>query len=142
MEAEIIIVALSSCVGGGAMGASGMLLCQGVVRKMSPPPQQRLGLMDPRDLLGLKADVADLAVRLHSVDARLDFTEELLGGALSGARPPQSLPPTEAPPTQSGVGLNAEASGDGPDPETSSERKDTSPDGPSATSESVDAAGA
>ena len=133
MEAEIIIVAVSSFVGGGAMGATGMLLCQWVVRKMSPPPQPRLDLMDPRDFEGMKADVADIAVRLHSVDARLDFTEQLLGGALSGARPPESLPPTPAPRTQSGVG---------PDAETSSDGEDTSPDGPSSASESVDAAGA
>lgn len=139
MEAEIIIVALSSFVGGGAMGATGMLLCQWVVRKMSPPPQQRMDLMDPRDLEMMKADVADLAVRLHSVDARMDFTEQLLGGALSGARPPEALPQPPAPPAQSGVGLDAEASDHGPDAEASSERKDTSPDGPSASSESVEA---
>ncbi len=152
MEAEIIIVAVSSFVGGGAMGATGMLLCQWVVRKMSPPPQQRLDLMDPRDLEGMKADVADLAVRLHSVDARLDFTEQLLGGALSGARPPESLtapqapapqaPPPQAPPEQSGVGLDDEAPGVDLDAESSSEGEDASAGGPSASSESVDAAGA
>ncbi len=133
---------LATFVGGGAMGATGMLLCQWVVRKMSPPPQQRLDLMDPRDVEAMKADVADLSVRLHSVDARLDFTEQLLGGALSGARPPESLPPTPAPRTQSGVGPDAEDSGVGPAAETSSDGEDTSPDGPSSASESVDAAGA
>ena len=115
MEPEIIIVVLATFVGGGAMGATGMLLCQWVVRKMSPPPQQRLDLMDPRDVEAMKADVADLAVRLHSVDARLDFTEQLLGGALSGARPPESLAPPQAPPAQGGVGMDAEASSDGED---------------------------
>ena len=142
MEAEIIIVAVSSFVGGGAMGATGMLLCQWVVRKMSPPPQQRLGLMDPRDLDGMKADVADLAVRLHSVDARLDFTEQLLGGALSGARPPESLTPPQAPPEQSGVGLDDEAPGVDLDAESSSEGEDASADGPSASSESREDASA
>ncbi len=100
MEPEIILVVLATFVGGGAMGATGMLLCQWVVRKMSPPPQHPSGLMDPRDVEAMKADVADLAVRLHSVDARLDFTEQLLGGALSHARPPESLPPAKAPPQQ------------------------------------------
>ena len=100
MEPEIIMVVLATFVGGGAMGATGMLLCQWVVRKMSPPPQLRSPLMDPRDVDALKADVADLAVRLHSVDARLDFTEQLLGGALSGARPPESLPSMLAPSAQ------------------------------------------
>jgi len=100
MEPEIIMVVLATFVGGGAMGATGMLLSQWVVRKMSPPPQHRSPLMDPRDVDALKADVADLAVRLHSVDALLDFTEQLLRGALSGARPPESLPPVPAPPAQ------------------------------------------
>ena len=98
MEVEIIVVALASFVGGGAMGAGGMLLCQWGVRKMSPPPLHRLDSMDPRDVEVMKADVADLAVRLHSVDARLDFTEKLLGGALSGARPPEALLHPQLPP--------------------------------------------
>ena len=100
MEPEIVLVVLATFVGGGAMGATGMLLSQWVVRKMSPPPQPRGTLMDPRDLESMKADVADLAVRLHSVDARLDFTEQLLGGALSVAHPPESLPPAQAPSMQ------------------------------------------
>ncbi len=113
MDVEIIIVVLATFVSGGAMGATGMLLCQWVVRKMSPPPQYRLGLMDVRDVEGMKADVADLALRLHSVDARLDFTEQLLGGALSGARPPESLPPPQVPPAQGRAGLDADASSGG-----------------------------
>ena len=141
MEAEIIVVALSSFVGGGAMGATGMLLCQWVVRKMSPPPQQRLNLMDPRDVEVMKADMADLTVQLHSVDARLDFTEQLLGGALSGARPPESLPAPQAPPVRSGVGLEAgagpEAQASSDTKDTSPDPKDTSPDEPSASPEGV-----
>lgn len=118
MEVETFVVVLASFVGGGAMGATGMLLCQWVVRKMSPPLQPRLDLMDPRDLEAMKADVADLAVRLHSVDARLDFTEQLLGGALSGTRPPESLPPPQVsppqvPPAQSDLGVEVDASTDG-----------------------------
>ncbi len=127
MEPEIIFVVLATFVGGGAMGATGMLLSQWVVRKMSPPPQQRLDLMDPRDVEAMKADVADLAVRLHSVDARLDFTEKLLGGALSGAHPPEPLPPPQAPPAQGGVGRDPEASSDGED--TSSGGLHASPEG-------------
>ena len=92
MEPEIIIGALAIFVSGGAMGAAGIFLCQWVVGRMSPPPQGSLRLGDSRDIEAMRADVADLAVRLHSVDARLDFTEQLLGGALSGTRPPESLP--------------------------------------------------
>ena len=120
------MVVLATFVGGGAMGATGMLLCQWVVRKMSPPPQHRLDSVDPRDVEVMKADVADLAVRLHSVDARLDFTEQLLGGALSGARPPNPLPPPQFPPAQGAVGLEANPPSDGED--TSSEAEDASPD--------------
>ena len=137
MDVEIIIVVLATFVGGGAMGATGMLLCQWVVRKMSPPPQQRLDLMDPRDVEAMKADVADLALRLHSVDARLDFTEQLLGGALSGARPPESLPPPQAPLAQGGVGMDAEASSDGED--DSSDGENHASDGENHASDGEDA---
>ncbi len=126
MEVEIIVVALASFVGGGAMGAGGMLLCQWVVRKMSPPPLHRLGSMDPRDVEVMKADVADLAVRLHSVDARLDFTEKLLGGALSGARPPEPLLHPQLPTARGDAGLEAD---------TSSERGEASPDKGEASSD-------
>ena len=126
MEPEIIIGALAIFVSGGAMGATGMLLCQWVVRKMSPPPQHRLDLMDPRDIEVMKADVADLFVRLQSMDARLNFTEQLLGGALSGARPPESLPPPQTPPAQGEVGVDAGAS---------SARGGNSPEGLRASSE-------
>jgi hypothetical protein len=104
-----------------------MLLSQWVVRKMSPPPQHRFDSMDPRDMEVMKADMADIAVRLHSVDARLDFTEQLLGGALSGARPPESLFPPQSPPAQSGVRLEVEGSSDRE--ATSSDREDPSSDG-------------
>ncbi len=143
MEVEIIVVALASFVGGGAMGAGGMLLCQWVVRKMSPPPLYQLGSMDPRDVEVMKADVADLAVRLHSVDARLDFTEKLLGGALSGARPPEPLPPPQLPLAQGSHGIDAEASSErehtsSEREHTSSEREHTSSDGQDTASDEED----
>ncbi len=136
MEVEIIVVALASFVGGGAMGAGGMLLSQWVVRKMSPPPLHRLDSMDPRDVEVMKADVADLAVRLHSVDARLDFTEKLLGGALSGARPPEALLHPQLPPERGDAGLEADTSSDRGD--ESPDPADTSPEGLLASPEGVD----
>ena len=137
MDAEIVIVALAAFVSGGTMGAAGMLLSQWVVRKMSPPPQRRFDNVDARDIEAMKADVADIAVRLHSVDARLDFTEQLLGGALSGAQPPAPLPPPESLPAPSlqpaPVQTQSEA---GPDATSSSgaEAEDGSPDGLRASS--------
>ena len=129
MEVEMIVVALASFAGGGAMGAGGMLLCQWVVRKMSPPPRHLVDSMHPREVEVMKADVADLAVRLHSVDARLDFTEKLLGGTLGGARPPEPLLHPELPPAQGDIGPYDEAPAGG---------KDTSPDGEPASPDGAD----
>ena len=110
MEPEIIIGALALFVSGGALGATGMLLSQWVVGRMSPPRRGHVHSVDGRDIEAMRADVADLAARLHSVDARLDFTEQLLGGALSGARPPESLPPQQPAATQGDDGFDADAS--------------------------------
>lgn len=127
MEPEIIIGALALFVSGGAMGAAGMLLSQWVVGRMSPSRRGQLHSTDARDIEAMKADVADIATRLHSVDARLDFTEELLGGALSGARPPDSLPPQQLSPRRDDVGFDADASSDGEG--TSAEGEGASSDG-------------
>jgi hypothetical protein len=95
MQPEIIIVVLAVFIMGGTMGAAGTVLCQWILGKMSAPASRRIGAGDPRELEVLKEELADMAVRLHSVDERLDFTEQLLGGALSGARPPEPLPPVD-----------------------------------------------
>ena len=109
MEPEIIIGALAIFVSGGAMGAAGILLCQWVVGRMSPPPQGRLRLGDSRDIEAMRADVADLAVRLRSLDARLDFTEQLF----SGTRPPESLPPPQNDPALGDGGLDGDTPSEG-----------------------------
>ena len=96
MEPEIIIGVLAVFVSGGAMGAAGALLGQWVLKKISGPPPRQVSPVDPRDLELLKGEMADMAVRLHSVDARLDFTEQLLGGALLGSSAPEPLPPPES----------------------------------------------
>lgn len=110
MEPEIIIGALAIFVSGGAMGAAGMLLCQWVLGRLSPPSRDGMQLGDSRDIEAMRADVADLAIRLHSVDARLDFTEQLLGGALSGTKPPESLPPPQISPAEGDGAVEADAS--------------------------------
>ena len=98
MQPEIIIVVLAVFIMGGTMGAAGTVLCQWILGKMSGPAGRgRVGAGDRMELEGLKDELADISVRLHSVDARLDFTEQLLGGALSGARPPEPLPPPADP---------------------------------------------
>ena len=107
MEPEIIIGALAIFVSGGAMGAAGILLCQWVVGRIPAPSQVRMKVGDSRDIEAMRADVADLAARLHSVDDRLDFTEQLLGGALSGTKPPEALPPPQSSPEKSDVAADS-----------------------------------
>ena len=93
MEPEIIVGILAIFVSGGAMGAAGTLLGQWVLKKISLATPMRMGASNPRELDVLRAEVADLSTRLHSVDTRLDFTEQLLGGALLGSSAPEPLPP-------------------------------------------------
>ena len=95
MEPEIIIGVLAIFVSGGALGAAGTLLGQWVLKRISGPPPRHVSSVDRRELELLKGEVADMAVRLHSVDTRLDFTEQLLGGALLGSSAPEPLPPPE-----------------------------------------------
>ena len=143
MEPEIIIAVLAIFMSGGAMGAAGALLGQWVLKKISAPPPRHVSSADPRELELLKGEVADMAIRLHSVDARLDFTEQLLGGALLGSAAPEPLPPPEADEA-------SEPSGP-PEPDEAAKPSDTSvpdeaaepnePAEPSDTSESLEAGG-
>ena len=96
MEPEIIVGILAIFLSGGAMGAAGTILGQWVLRKISAPPPPQMGSANPREMEVLRAEVADMATRLHSVDTRLDFTEQLLGGALLGSSAPEPLPPPES----------------------------------------------
>ena len=103
MEPEIIVGVLAVFVSGGALGAAGTLLSQWVMKKISGPGAQKLSPADRREIALLKAEVADMALQLNSVDERMDFTEQLLGGALSGVRPPEPLP---APDPSDSAGLS------------------------------------
>ena len=96
MEPEVIIGVLAIFVSGGAMGAVGTLLGQWVLKKMSGPMSRPMDSVSPREMDLLRGEVADVAARLQSVDARLDFTEQLLGGALLGSAGPER--DTSAPP--------------------------------------------
>lgn len=82
-------------VSGGAVGAAGTLLSQWVLRKLSGPPRAA-GRLDDPEVATLRADVADLARQVRNLDDRLDFQEQLLGGASPTTQPPPRLPPSEA----------------------------------------------
>jgi len=92
---EVVVVVIAVFVSGGALGAAGTLLGQWIMRKIQEEGDSRR-VADPE--LGLLQDeVTQLARKVHRIDARLDFTEQLLGGALPVARPePPALQEGEA----------------------------------------------
>lgn len=81
-------------VAGGAVGAAGTLLSQWVLRRFNDPPSPTHSL-EERDVALLRQDVADLARHVENLDARLDFQEQLLGGATPVTQPPPRLSPGE-----------------------------------------------
>lgn len=94
MNPEIWVVVGAVFVCGGAIGASGTLLAQWVLRKVTRPAAPPR-LADPADIEMLKVDIAELGRHVRNLDDRLDFTEQLLGGAVPTTRPPPRL---EGPP--------------------------------------------
>lgn len=130
MEPEIIVGILAVFVSGGVLGASGALLGQWVLKRVTAPRERQVGSAAQREVARLKAEIADMATRLHSVDTRLDFTEQLLGGALLGSAAPEPLqaahptsadtgegePPDGADPAE-GYHPADRRAGDGPDPD-------------------------
>lgn len=86
----MIVVAF---VSGGAVGAAGTLLAQWVFKSVGsrPPPHG----LDPAERNVLREEVAELHRHLRNMDARLDFTERLLDGALPLAPPPARMPAPE-----------------------------------------------
>lgn len=107
MGPEIWVMVAAVFVSGGAIGSMGTLLAQWLLNKVDfgPEPQQGLGAQERRVLRG---EVAELHKHLRSMDARLDFTEQLLGGALPLAPPPPRLPALEAPPDEVMEGQEAD----------------------------------
>ena len=87
-------------VAGGAIGSAGTLLTQWILRKvdLAPPPGE-LGAPEYRVM---RKELAELGRQMRNVAARLDFTEQLLGGALPLAPPPSRLAPLEEEPEAEG----------------------------------------
>lgn len=90
MDPEIWVGVAAVFVSGGAIGSVGTLLAQWIVRKLDAPPAPLVEL-DRAERDALRAEVAELHRHLRNLDARLDFTERLLDGALSLAPPPARL---------------------------------------------------
>lgn len=97
MTPEIIVGIIAVFISGGALGAAGALLGQWVLKKVQgETPQQRR--LESGDLDLLRNDLAELSRKVHQVDVRLDFTEQLLGGALALSQPALEAeePPADA----------------------------------------------
>ena len=107
MDPQIWLVVAAVFVSGGAIGSAGTLLTQWILRKLDTPPGPERGL-DTIERDALRAEVAELHKQIRNMDARLDFTERLLDGALSVARPPARLRPSE-PDAEEGPGRDDRA---------------------------------
>ena len=79
MEPEILIVLVSVFVTGGMIGAAGILLAPFFMRRI--PGVSATGAPTRAELEGIRRDVTEIAYHLGSVEERLDFAEQLLGGA-------------------------------------------------------------
>lgn len=92
MNPEFWVTVAAAFVSGGAIGSSGMLLAQWILKKVDAPPAP-LRSIDAAERDALRAEVAELHRHLRNMDARLDFTERLLDGALPTAPAPERLAP-------------------------------------------------
>jgi hypothetical protein len=84
-------------VSGGAIGSAGTLLAQWILGKVDGAPTPRRKLEDA-ELEALRSEVDELGRQFRNLDARLDFTEQLLGGAIPLAPPPGRLYAEPVPP--------------------------------------------
>lgn len=94
MGPEIWVGVAAVFISGGAIGSAGTLLAQWLLRKVdtTPGPPRHIEAAE-RD--ALRSELADLHRHLRNMDARLDFTERLLDGALPLAPPPERLRPED-----------------------------------------------
>jgi len=90
MSPELVIGLVAVFVSGGAVGSAGTLLAQWILKKVDGDDRPRRD-REGTEVDGLRGEVADLSRHLHNLDARLDFTERLLDGALSLAPPPERM---------------------------------------------------
>jgi hypothetical protein len=96
MGPEVWVGVAAVFLSGGAIGSAGTLLAQWLLRKVSEPaPKERS--LEAAEREALRAEVAELHRHFRNMDARLDFTERLLDGALPLSPPPARIPALEPP---------------------------------------------
>ena len=99
MSPELIVGLVAVFVSGGAVGSAGTLLAQWILRKWDDPPAPRHALGSP-ELDVLRSEVSELSRQMRNLDARLDFTEQLLDGALPLAPAPERMHQPEPAPDE------------------------------------------
>lgn len=96
MGPEVWVGLAAVFVSGGAVGASGVLLSQWLVRKLGSDDRGSAApTLEQRELGMLRTEVAEMALKLQNLDERLDFQEQLLDGATPLGSPPPRLAPSE-----------------------------------------------
>lgn len=95
MSPEFWVGIAAVFVSGGALGAGGALLTQWMVRKLQGDDDRLGHPADRRATQLLRAEVTALSETVASIDQRLDFTEQLLEGAIPLSRPTPLQPPDQ-----------------------------------------------
>jgi hypothetical protein len=91
MGPEIWVVAVAVFVTGGAVGTVGTLLAQWLVQRVDIglPKAQNTALVEHA---AMRTELTRLRHHVRNMEARLDFTEQLLDGALPLAPAPERFP--------------------------------------------------
>ena len=84
MQPEMLVALAAVFVSGGAVGTMGTLLTQWLLRRFDGV-SAREGEAGGSETDALRAELSEMARYLRNLDARLDFTERLLDGALAPA---------------------------------------------------------
>ena len=90
MGPELWVGIAAVFVSGGAIGSAGTLLAQWLLGKVDGVPAPARDL-EAAEMDALRAEVDELGRQFRNLDVRLDFTEQLLDGAVPLARPPARL---------------------------------------------------
>ncbi len=92
MGPEILVALAAVFVSGRAVGTAGTLLAQWLVRRFATSATDNR--LDTREVEALRGELSEMGRYLRNLDARLDFTERLLDGALApGPHVAESGPP-------------------------------------------------
>lgn len=86
---------------GGAIGTAGTLLALWIVRRLGPGGVAPGASGAEREVAELRGEMFEMSRQLQNLDARLDFQEQLLGGATPLGQPPPRLMSTEEPEEES-----------------------------------------